>query len=107
MDRDQRVETKQSHAEALNIPIQRLLGKAASGLNNRDSKLASLQERREECLSNMKMISEFDCNFGVVEVASGLSHGPKNFSVAQALVDPKSERIPEIPNTVSEAISTK
>ena len=53
------------------------------------------------------MISKFDSSFGVVEVASGLRHGPKNFCVAWALVDPKSEQIPKIPNTVSEAISNK
>lgn len=107
MDKERSVETQQAHAEDLNIPIERLIERAASGLNDRATKLASLQERREKCLSNIKMISEFDCSFGVVEVASGLRHGPMNCSIDWALVDPKQERIPGIPNSVSEVISTE
>lgn len=107
MDRERSVETQQAHAENLNIPIERLVARAASGLNDRAIKLASLQERREECLSNIKMITEYECSFGVVEVASGLRHGPKNYSIDWALVDPKQERVPRIPNTVSEVISAQ
>lgn len=107
MDRERSVEIQKAHAEDLNIPIERLVERASSGLNDRATRLASLQERREKCLSNIKMISEYDCSFGVVEVASGLRHGPMNYSIDWALVDPKRERVPGIPNTVSEIISTQ
>lgn len=107
MDTERSVETQQAHAEDLNIPIERLVERVASGLNDRATKLASLQERREKCLSNIKMISEDDCSFGVVEVASGVRHGPMNYSIDWALVDPKQERVPGIPNSVSEVISTE
>lgn len=107
MDRERSLETQQSHADALSLPIERLLQRAATGLNDRASKLTSLQERKEECLSNMKMISEFDCSFGIVEVASGLRHGPENYSIDWALLDPKIERVPKIPNEVGEAISAE
>lgn len=107
MDRKRSVETQQKHAEDLSIPIEKLVGRAALGLNDRATKLASVQSRGEVCVSNIKMISEFGCSFGVVEAASGLRHGPINFSIDWALVDPKREREPEISNTVSEVISTQ
>lgn len=47
------------------------------------------------------MISEYNCSFGAVEVAPGLRHGPINYSIDWAIVAPKRERVPGIPNTVS------
>lgn len=49
------------------------------------------------------MISEFDCSLGgSLRVAP---RARKLFAVGWALVDPKIERIADIPNTVGKAIS--
>lgn len=47
MDRKRSVETQEAHAEDLNIPIERLVERAASGLNDRATKLASLQKEEK------------------------------------------------------------
>lgn len=96
MDRERSVETQQAHAEDLNIPIKRLVERAASGLNDRAS---IITRKTRKVFIKYKMISEYDCGFGVIEVASGLRHGPMNYSIDWdwALM---------IPNTVSEVIST-
>lgn len=64
------MDTQQAHAKDLNLPIEWLVERAESGLNDRATKLALLQEKREKCCSNIKMLSEYDCSFGAVEVAS-------------------------------------
>lgn len=101
VDKARSMDTQKEQAERLTQLIERLEQRAIVGLNDRAKQLIALQKRREECFLNLKKMSQFDCSFEIVQVGSGLRHGPNDFFLNWTLVDPKPKRVPAMSNAVS------
>lgn len=82
------METLNEQAKTLTRPIENLEQRAAVGLSDRDEQLAALLKRKAECFLNQAAMARFDCTFGIAQAGSGLRHGPDEFSIDWALVDP-------------------
>ena len=104
IDKEKSIETLKELAKTLTQPIEKLEQRAAVGLGDRAEQLAALHKRHAECILDLETMAQFDCSFGIVEIGSGLRHGPDGFSLDWALVDPQPERVPRIPNIVSEML---
>lgn len=104
IDKEKSMETLKELAKTLTQPIEKLEQKAATGLGDMAEQLAALHKRKAECILNLEMMAQFDCSFGIVQIGSGLRHGPDGFSLDWALVDPQPKRVPTIPNIVSQML---